>query len=146
NLNDLSANYSKKEEDKVDFISGDSKNDFTQQRMLELWNQYAEKRKNDGKINIFTLMTTHAPSLLESFVIEVTVENKIQEELLLHEKIDLLNFLRVKLENFSTSISTKQVEQTNKKRLYTSGEKYDHMVEKNPNLEELRRRFNLNID
>ncbi|WP_026896780.1 DNA polymerase III subunit gamma/tau [Daejeonella oryzae] len=146
NLNDLNASYSKKEEDKIDYVSGDSRNIFTEASMLKLWNEYAERIKKANKINIFTLMTSHAPVLLENHQIEVTIENKIQENLLSHEKIDLLNFLRVELQNFEIDISTRLIEQTDKKRLYTSSEKYEHMIEKNPKLEELRKRFNLNID
>ena len=146
NLNDLSANYSKKEEEKVDYVSGDSKRDFDAETMLKLWNQYAQKAKQDGKINVFTLMTANAPTLLENYQIELIIENKIQENQLGNEKIDLLNFLRVELQNFSVDIVTKQIEQTDKKRLYTSSDKYQHMVEKNPNLEEFRKRFNLDLD
>ena len=146
NLNDLSANYSKKEEEKTDYVSGDSKRDFNAETMLRVWNEYAQKIKQEGKINIFTLMTSNAPTLLDNYQIELIIENKIQENQLSNEKIDLLNFLRVRLENFSVDIVTKQIEQTNKKRLYTSAEKYQHMVEKNPSLEEFRRRFNLDLD
>ena len=91
-------------------------------------------------------MTANAPTLLDNFQIELIIENKIQENQFVNEKIDLLNFLRVQLQNFSIDIVTKHIEQTNKKRLYTSTEKYQHMVEKNPNLEEFRKRFNLDLD
>lgn len=145
NLNDLTS-ATKQEEEKPEFISGDSKNPFSAASMLEFWNEYANQMKQTGKINLFTLMTSNAPSLLDNFQIELIIENKIQEDLLVQEKIDLLNFLRVKLQNFSVDITTKQIEQTNKKRLYTSSEKYQHMVEKNPKLEDFRRRFNLDLD
>jgi len=146
NLNNIGESAAKKEEEKIDYVSGDSKTDFNAETMLKLWNEYAQKIKQDGKINIFTLMTANAPTLLSGHQIELIIENKIQEDLLAHEKIDLLNFLRVELQNFSIDIVTKQIEQTNKKRLYTSAEKYQHMVEKNPSLEEFRRRFNLDLD
>ncbi|MGB4774862.1 MAG: DNA polymerase III subunit gamma/tau [Daejeonella sp.] len=145
NLNDLSADYSKKEEEKIDFLSGSTKEPFTSEMMLKLWNEYADKIKQAGKLNIFTLMTSNPPALLEDDQIELIIENKIQENLLNIEKIALLNFLRVQLNNFNIDIVTRQMEITNKKRLYTSTEKYEHMVQKNPKLEELRRKFNLDI-
>ncbi len=146
NLNDLEANYSKKEEEKPEYLSGESKIEFDTEMLLKYWNQYAEKVKREGKINIFTIMTSNPPSLLENFVIELIIENRVQEELLMNEKVELLNFLRTELKNFGIELATKQVENTAKKRLYTSTEKYNHMVEKNPKLEEFRRRFNLDID
>lgn len=146
NLNDLGANYSKKEEIEPEYLSGDSKIEFTSDMMLNFWNSYAEKIKKDGKINIFTIMTAYTPVLLDNYIIELPIENKIQEDLLSSEKVDLLNFLRVQLKNFSIDLQTKQIEQTQKKRLYTSSEKYEHMLQKNPNLDEFKRRFNLDLD
>ncbi len=146
NLNDLSASYSKKEEKGPEYVSGDSKQEFNSDTLLRHWNIYAEKVKKEGKINIFTILTANPPTLLENFLIEVIIENKIQDNLLNIEKIDLLNYLRVELKNFSIDLITRLMEQTGKRKLYTSTEKYQHMVQKNPNLEEFRRRFNLDLD
>lgn len=145
NLNDLAGNNQVLEE-KPAYVSGESQNDFTNDDLLSNWNQYADKAKQEGKINIFTLMTANAPILTDGHIIEVQLENKIQESLLNHEKIDLLNFLRTRLQNFKIDIVTKVAEQTGKKKLYTSTEKYQHMVDKNPKLEEFRKRFNLDLD
>ena len=146
NLNDLEANYSKKEEIQTAVMMGESKLEFSSDSMLKFWNAYAEKIKKEGKINIFTIMTANPPVLLDNFLIELLIENKIQEDLLSSEKVDLLNYLRVEMKNFSIDFQTKYMEQTQKKRLYTSSDKYQHMLEKNPNLEEFKRRFNLDLD
>ena len=146
NLNDLEANYSKKEEIQAAYLNGESKLEFSSDSMLKYWNDYAEKIKKEGKINIFTIMTANTPVLLDDFIIELLIENKIQEDLLSSEKVDLLNYLRVEMKNFSIDLQTKYMEQTQKKRLYTSSDKYQHMLEKNPNLEEIKRRFNLDLD
>lgn len=90
-------------------------------------------------------MTANPPTLLDNFVIDLMIENRIQEELLMVDKIDLLNFLRIKLENFGINITTRLAEQDGKRKLYTSTEKYQHMVAKNPKLEDFRRKFNLDV-
>jgi len=146
NLNDLEANYTKKEDERPEYLNGDSKVDFNSDSLLGFWNTYATRMKNDGKINIFTIMTSYPPRLLADYVIELDIENKLQEDLLHTEKVELLNFLRTGLKNFSIDLQTKLLEQIQKKRLYTSNEKYQHMLEKNPNLEEFRKRFNLDLD
>jgi DNA polymerase-3 subunit gamma/tau len=61
NLNDLGANYSKKEELEPEYLSGDSKIEFNSDMMLNFWNSYAEKTKKDGKIT-FDLLTNLARS------------------------------------------------------------------------------------
>lgn len=146
NLNDLSFNTSKLEELKPDYLSGSSQQNFGIDILTKRWNTYADKKKEEGKINLFTLMTSNPPLLLDNFIIEISIENKIQENQLADEKIDLLNFLRVELQNFSIDIVTKLIEQPQKKRLYTSTEKYQHMVGKNPKLEEFRQKFNLSFE
>lgn len=146
NLNDLSLNTPKLEEEKPEYITGNSQEQFSADQFLKLWTEYANKKKEEGKINIFTLMTGNDPVLLDNYIIQIGIENKVQETQLSEEKIDLLNFLRVELQNFSIDIQTKQVEHSEKKRLYTSNEKYQHMVEKNPKLEEFKQKFNLNIE
>lgn len=146
NLNDLEANYTKKEDERPEYLSGDLKMDFNSDSLLRFWNNYAAKMKTEGKINIFTIMTSYPPRLLPGYLIELDIENKLQEDLLHTEKVELLNFLRTELKNFSIDLQTKLLEQIQKKRLYTSSEKYQHMLEKNPNLEEFRKRFNLDLD
>lgn len=145
-LNAIGATQEKKEEDKPDYIQGESRADFSNDEFLKKWNEYAEAIKKAGKINLFTIMTANSPRLMAGYQIEVIIENKIQENLLVIEKIDLLNFLRVELQNFTIEIITRQAEQDDRKRLYTSNEKYQHMLEKNPNLEEFRKRFNLGLE
>ncbi|MDF3076609.1 MAG: polymerase subunit gamma/tau [Sphingobacteriaceae bacterium] len=146
NLKELSGAPKKEEEQKPEYLSGEAREYFSEIELIRLWNDYAAKMKQATKLNLFTLMTTTAPKLLDDFQIEVQVENKIQENTLMLEKIDLLNFLRTELKNFAIDIVSRQAEQSTKKKLYTSSEKYQHMVEKNPKLEEFRRKFNLGID
>jgi DNA polymerase-3 subunit gamma/tau len=146
NLNDLSGNSVKAEEDEPKYVSGDSRKPFDADEFLKLWNDYAAVIKKAGKINLFTIMTGNPPTLLGDSKIELVIDNRIQEELLMVEKIDLLNFLRVRLENFGIDIITRKAEQNEKKKLYTSHEKYQHMLSKNPKLEEFRRKFNLDVN
>jgi DNA polymerase-3 subunit gamma/tau len=145
NLNTL-ATATLVEEQKPSYIIGTSQQPFTTDDLIKLWTNYANRKKLEGKINLFTLMTSRPPVLLDNAQIELCIENSIQEAQLLDEKIDLLNFLRTTLQNFNIDIVTKLVEDTHKKRLYTSTEKYQYMTKKNPKLEAFKQRFNLGID
>ena len=62
------------------------------------------------------------------------------------ESVELLNFLRNELRNFGIEVTYKLVERKIENRLYGNREKYDYLVNKNPKLDELRRRFNLDIN
>jgi len=146
NLNDLSAPVMEEEDNGPKYVSGDSKEPFNEAELIRTWNEYTQELKKQNKINLYTLMTSNTPVLKDNFQVEVTIENRIQEDLLVHEKVDLLNTLRVQLRNYSIDLVLRQAEKNEKKRLYTSHEKYQHMATKNPVLEEFRKKFNLEIN
>jgi DNA polymerase-3 subunit gamma/tau len=144
NLNELVS--APLEEDKPSYLTGDACDAFSAEMLLNRWNAFAEKAKKENKINLFTLMTANPPVVLENFQIELNIENKIQETQLQEARIELMNYLRTELNNFQLDLVTKVVESTEKKRLYTASDKYQHLLEKNPQLEEFKKRFNLDIE
>jgi DNA polymerase-3 subunit gamma/tau len=145
NLNDW-ASATVVEEKKPEYVSGESAESVTQEMLHNRWRTYTEQVKKDGKINLFTLLNSGNPTLNDGYLIEFTLENKVQEELLLHERVELLNFLRTDLNNFQLELKTIVAEQAEGKRLYTSTEKYEYMVEKNSAVEEFRKTFNLDLE
>ncbi len=146
NLNELDSSISREEEQKPSYISGDSRQEYTTDTFLKVWTAYANKSKQYGKINLFTIMTSAQPTLLEAFKVELVLESKLQETQLHAEKIDLLNFIRIELQNYGIELETRIAEQSTKKILYTSSDKYKHMAEKNPTLEDFKKLFNLDLD
>jgi len=133
------------EDNEPKYIDGSDKESFTFEQLKVLWDRYANKIKEEGKINVYTMLTSNEP-ILDNDVITVIIENKIQESILQDELVYFLNFLRPELKNFNLRIVTKKVERELKNRLYTSIEKYQYMVQKNPQLEEMRKQFNLDVN
>lgn len=133
-------------DDEPKYISGSDRESFTHEQLLFYWNEYVNIVKQANRINVYTLMSTSPPILVSQEEILVHIEHKLQEGILQEEMIDLLNFLRPRLKNFSIIIKTKQVVKEVVNRLYTSVEKYQYLVEKNPKLDEMRRRFNLDVN
>jgi DNA polymerase-3 subunit gamma/tau len=89
-------------------------------------------------------MTANMP-VLEGVKVKVEVENGVQMEELKLGKIDMLNYLRVQLRNFALDIEGVMVEKSKERKPYTSQEKYQAMVAKNPLLDELRKTFDLGL-
>ena len=144
NLGNATAAEITEEEDP--YIKGDAKEDFTMDSFLKFWSDYATKLKADRNMSLFTIFTTDAPVMLKPYHFEVVVANKVQENLFRDEKPSLMNFLRVGLKNFNIEVTTRVDEIKAAKRPYTNSEKYQHMASKNPQLAELKRRFNLDLD
>jgi DNA polymerase-3 subunit gamma/tau len=146
-LKDLSnATAAEIAEEEDPYIKGDAKEDFTMDSFLKHWSDYAAKIKAERNMSLFTVFTANAPTMLEPYRFEVVVANKSQENMFRDEKPSLMNYLRVGLRNFDIEVNTRVDEIKASKRPYTTSEKYQHMASKNPQLAELKRRFNLDLD
>jgi DNA polymerase-3 subunit gamma/tau len=145
-LNDLERVAQGDEDDGPKKVTGDAREPFSYDRLLEVWNAFTQKMKATDRINLFTILNNFAPTLLSPELIEISVESKTQEHLVQQESVELLNFLRNELRNFGVEVTYKLMERKIENRLYGNREKYDYLVNKNPKLDELRRRFNLDIN
>ncbi len=143
-LTDLERVASGEDEKGPQYVNGDEKQDFTSEQFFELWKVYTQKAKDQDKIHLYTLMNNDP--LINGSEITVFVENSALESTLQDEKIELLNFLRTALKNFDLQIIIKKAENISAKRIYTNKDKYAYMVDKNPQLAEMRRRFNLDVN
>ena len=128
------------------YIVGDDKEAFSYEQLLTLWEEYTKKAFDEHKINFYTILKSNAPTLESPTQIKVAIENSAQESILQSEMVEFMNFLRSRLKNFDLHIVTEKVERKIQNRLYTSTEKYQYLLGKNPKLEEMRRRFNLDIN
>ena len=145
-LNDLERVANGEDDGKPKTVTGEARQTFTYERLLEVWNNYIQILKASDKINLFTILNNFAPTLLSPVLIEISVESKTQEQFIVQESVDLMNFLRNELQNFAVDITFKLMERKLENRLYGNREKYDYLVNKNPKLEDLRKRFNLDVN
>ena len=86
------------------------------------------------------------PLLNEGFSVEIVLDNKAMEDELNTEKPELLSFLRNELKNFEISITHTIQKADTSNKLYTNKDKYLFMVKKNPNLEKLKQKLDLDIE
>jgi DNA polymerase-3 subunit gamma/tau len=122
-------------------------NSFTQDDLLEKWNEFADQIKEE-KPRMSSSLKHHLPSLGDALQIEVIFSNSSQiEDFNRDIKQDLVGYLEDALQNTQFKIiPVVQEVERNENILYTSEEKYDHMIKKNPNLGKLKERFNLDFE
>ncbi len=133
-----------KEGDEPELIRGSEQRDVSFGQFIAVWNSYAEQLKAENKINLYTMMTAMQPRL-NGVLIEIDVENGVKIEVLQGAKVEMLNYLSVKLQNLSLNLKGVMMEHTISRKPYTSQEKYQAMVNKNPLLDTLRKEFNLGL-
>jgi len=130
----------------VELLEGEEQQPIVFERLLEEWHRIADAYKMENKINLFALMTARPPKLIGKNLIEMTVENTVQEDLLLVAKPDIVNALRSSLNNYAIDIKSVMATNDTARKPYTAQEKYQAMIAKNPLLDEFRRIFNLGLE
>ena len=112
--------------------------------MQLIWTNFAEKKGEKGQKIIQSLMLLDDPKLDGTTIFhELPNESsKIEFETI---KYELLGVLRGKLHNHDISIEIIVNENVSKRRAFTAPERYNRLAEINPNLEVLRKVFDLDI-
>ncbi|MEO8151008.1 MAG: DNA polymerase III subunit gamma/tau [Bacteroidia bacterium] len=119
------------------------KNIFTIDELYNAIESFAAKMLKENKRNLNYTLVTHKPQLKENFEVAFTVDNKTQEEEIQNIKADLFAHLKSILKNDFIRITTKVEAALGEKNAYTAKEKFEAMAEKNPALNELKKRFDL---
>ena len=120
------------------------KNDFNEDQLLKTWNNYIENIKKKGKHNLASILSIDTPKL-KGTTIHLTYPNQTNKVEIERHQYKLLSFLRKSLQNFDINLSIDVNEELEKQYAYSPREKYEKLNEKNPNLDTLRKTFDLDI-
>ncbi len=117
---------------------------FTEEEFQSAWKKFAQSRKEMGKDSEFSILN-QTPSLIEN-VIEIKLTSSLQEDLFEKMKVDLMDYLRNTLNNFTIQVKTTLAEDTTVRKPYTQSDRYMYMASKNPLLNKLREKLGLDPD
>lgn len=118
---------------------------FDIEKIKQLWSSYIIETQEDNDIAKRTFLKNHYPHNIEqNQYIIVKVDNKFQEKELL--QMDILAFIRNKLNNNTLRFKIEIIEKENIKKRSTPQEIYNNMLSNNPQLEQLVTNLNLEID
>ena len=117
---------------------------FTETEMQEFWFKYADRLGDKGYKIMESLLRINDPKLDGTTVIhELPNEgSKIDFE---REKHELLTYLRSHLHNHEITIEVRINESIDSKKAFTTQDKYNRLNEINPNLEVLKKLFDLDL-
>ncbi|MDD5571583.1 MAG: DNA polymerase III subunit gamma/tau [Bacteroidales bacterium] len=146
-VKDIGSSY--EEEKKQDVIKdAETKvvKDYTAEELEKVWLKYSETIPKNN-LSFISLLTKRKPFLKENNVVLLTIDNKAQQNELTTRKAELLEFLRKELGNnqIQLEIVIEKGEEMDSKP-YTDSDKLMEMQKKNPNLENLRKQFDLDIE
>lgn len=142
-----------KEETKKESISSEykggedmPKTPFGQDQVNKFWKLFVQNHVDKNNRSLFTTLNNRVPELKSDFKLVFPIENKVQLNQIDAIKVDLVNYLREHLINYSLTFDTPIKKLESKKHIYTDEEKYKEMAKKNPLLEKLREKLDLDLN
>ena len=120
------------------------KDEFTEEQVITAWNTYVKSLEKKGQYNLASILSIDTPKVRDTSIhLEYpNGTNKVEIE---RNQYELLGFIRKAVNNFDVNLSITVNEEMEKQYAYTPMEKYEKLKEKNPNLDTLRKTFNLDI-
>lgn len=120
------------------------KEPFTEIAMQAAWKEYIRRVRKKGEKILASNLETDIPKLKDT-TIHVEFPNDTMRVELERSQHGLLEFLKRKLNNYDISLSITVNEAAEKKYAYTTREKFEKLKEQNPDLEILRKTFDLDL-
>lgn len=131
--------------DKPVYLQTRREDTFDQLQLEEAWTNYAETIK--GRLpNFYSTLTKRKPLLQSDFTVELTIDNKVQEDELNDKKQEMMGFLRTRLKNDLIQLRTIVSANSTEQKPYTPSEKYRQLAGKNPELIKFKDQLGLEID
>ena len=123
------------------------KTEFTQNKLEEKWLEFAEIKKKEGKIGLFTTLNKQKPKLNKDFSITFIIDSEVQKMEFQTQNQFLLDFLRLELKNGQIKLNLEITKSDSPKLTQlTSRERFFQMADKNPDLHTFKEKFDLDIE
>jgi len=127
-------------------VNPDWKDVPTQEKVSSAWNEFIE---HQNKLNRSSLVAAlkMCDAVLDGVVVTFTVKNHLHEEQLIGDRSEILYFFRenLKCAALELTIAIEKKQDVTTKFYLTDKERYEKMVEKNPLLEVLRKKLDLDL-
>jgi hypothetical protein len=107
-----------------------------------VWQEFADQRK---KYQAEYQLLTQPYDIKDNKVV-LYLLSPVQETMLNNFRTEMTTFLREKLKNSSILVVGELKESEDKKMMYTSRDKFEYLLEKNPALREMKDRLGLDPD
>ncbi|WP_353780035.1 DNA polymerase III subunit gamma/tau [Winogradskyella sp. 3972H.M.0a.05] len=120
------------------------KDDFTEEQMVSVWNEYAQRLDKKGEKIMASILQMDVPKLRDNKIC-IELSNSTLKVELERAQYPLMKYLRKSLNNYDIVLDITVNEEIEKKYAFTTQEKYEKLKEKNPNIELLKKTFGLDI-
>ncbi len=117
---------------------------FSLDELKKSWIKFAEIIDKKGEKLLASTLLSDIPKLKDKTIV-INMPNETMKIEILHNKSRILKYLSNSLKNTHIDLEINVLASESKKFMHTSEEKFKHFVEKNPNIELLRQKLDLDF-
>ena len=115
---------------------------FNQEQLAERWKEFLDRMADRPSL---CSALSNVPEITEGNKLLLRIGNSVQEEDIRLIKPELISWLRKVLKNAGIELTTRLERIESERMIYSDSEKLQMMMQKNPVLNELKQRFNLDF-
>lgn len=115
---------------------------FTQEQLAERWKEFLDKMADRPSL---CSALSNVPELTNGNKLVLKIGNSVQEEDIRLIKPELISWLRKVLRNSEIELTTVIGKIESERMIFSDSEKLQMMMQKNPELNELKQKFNLDF-
>lgn len=121
--------------------------EFSFEDLQKAIHAFAELKNATGNRQLFTTLSTAKIELNDTNLVILNIHNEAQKEILMNVRQDFLDNVRQQLSNNTIGLDIRIEEvQASTTKAYKPADKFKFLAEKNPQLLELKKRFDLELD
>ena len=121
------------------------KDSFTEEEMLKHWTDFVEIIDTKGQKILASNLSADTPKLRNKNTLWLEMPNGTMKTEIEREQYELMEYLKLKLNNYHIRLQITVNETTAKKFAFTPEEKYEKLRQKNPTIDLLRKEFDLDL-
>ncbi|MFD0797115.1 DNA polymerase III subunit gamma/tau [Maribacter chungangensis] len=121
------------------------KDPFTEEILRQHWSDFVNQIDAKGQKILASNLSVDLPRLKDDVIICIEMPNGTMKKEIERENFELMEYLRVKLNNHFIQLQITVNEKSAKKFAFTPEEKYQKLREKNPAIDLLRKEFDLDL-
>jgi DNA polymerase-3 subunit gamma/tau len=118
---------------------------INQALLLKVWEDYALARKREGRNSLHATLVAREPEVIGDRLLRFTIVNDVQEKYMREEKPTLLGHLRRALDLGGLDLQVEKAVVTDLRPRYTTRDRFNILVEKNPALRKLADELDLDL-
>ena len=118
---------------------------FTERLLQEHWAVFVQKLEEDGRKILASSLHSDVPKLQDETTIWIELPNSTMKKEVERDQYDLMEYLKLKLNNHFIKLKIKVNEERAQKYAFTPEEKYEKLRNKNPVLDTLKKEFDLDL-